>query len=207
MIEAYTGTPGSGKTYHVVYDMWNALKYGRPVISNIPLQLPTRFMGKKNYEWRNWHFEETYNITPSMLYEISHSIKEQRGFKRVPEDYILLVIDEAQLVFNCRDWQVHDRRAWLSFFQQHRKLGYHVILVTQMAHMLDKHMQGLLEYEIVHRKFSNYGWRGWMVSLMLLSPTLFSCMRVWACMRTRIDAKVLRYSRRIARLYDTTQTY
>ena len=40
MIEAYTGTPGSGKTYHAVYDMWEALKYGRPVISNIPLDLP-----------------------------------------------------------------------------------------------------------------------------------------------------------------------
>lgn len=207
MIEAYTGTPGSGKTYHAVYDIWNALKYGRPVVSNIPLDLPKKYLGKKDYEWKNWRFEETYNITPQKLYNISHNIQEQKGFKRVPEDYILLVIDEAQLVFNCRDWQAAGRQMWLSFFQQHRKLGYHVILVTQMSKMLDRHMQGLLEYEIVHRKFSNFGWRGWLVSLMMFSPTMFSAMRVWACMNTRIDAKVFRYSRRIARLYDTSRTY
>ena len=206
MIEAYTGTPGSGKTYHAVYDMWEALKYGRPVISNIPLDLPEKLLGKKR-EWRNWRFVEIYDIKPLMLYQLSESIREQKGFKRVPEDYILLVIDEAQLIFNCRDWQAQDRKEWLSFFQQHRKLGYHVVLITQMAQMLDKHAQGLLEYEIVHRKFSNYGWKGKLVSLVLLSPTMFSAMRVWACMKTRIDAKVFRYSRRIARLYDTAKTY
>ena len=205
MIEAYTGTPGSGKTYHAVYDMWEALKYGRPVISNIPLDLPEKLLGKKR-EWRNWRFVEIYDIKPFMLYQLSESIREQKGFKRVPEDYILLVIDEAQLIFNCRDWQAQDRKEWLSFFQQHRKLGYHVVLITQMAQMLDKHAQGLLEYEIVHRKFSNYGWKGKLVSLVLLSPTMFSAMRVWACMKTRIDAKVFRYSRRIARLYDTAKT-
>ena len=206
MIEAYTGTPGSGKTYHAVYDMWEALKYGRPVISNIPLDLPEKLLGKKR-EWRNWRFVEIYDIKPFMLYQLSESIREQKGFKRVPEDYILLVIDEAQLIFNCRDWQAQDRKEWLSFFQQHRKLGYHVVLITQMAQMLDKHAQGLLEYEIVHRKFSNFGWKGKLVSLVLLSPTMFSAMRVWACMKTRIDAKVFRYSRRIARLYDTAKTY
>lgn len=206
MIEAYTGTPGSGKTYHAVYDMWEALKYGRPVISNIPLDLPEKLLGKKR-DWKNWRFVEIYDIKPFMLYQLSESIREQKGFKRVPEDYILLVIDEAQLIFNCRDWQAQDRKEWLSFFQQHRKLGYHVVLITQMAQMLDKHAQGLLEYEIVHRKFSNFGWKGKLVSLVLLSPTMFSAMRVWACMKTRIDAKVFRYSRRIARLYDTAKTY
>ena len=206
MIEAYTGTPGSGKTYHAVYDMWEALKYGRPVISNIPLDLPEKLLGKKR-DWKNWRFVEIYDIKPFMLYQLSESIRDQKGFKRVPEDYILLVIDEAQLIFNCRDWQAQDRKEWLSFFQQHRKLGYHVVLITQMAQMLDKHAQGLLEYEIVHRKFSNFGWKGKLVSLVLLSPTMFSAMRVWACMKTRIDAKVFRYSRRIARLYDTAKTY
>lgn len=206
MIEAYTGTPGSGKTYHAVYDMWEALKYGRPVISNIPLDLPEKLLGKKR-DWKNWRLVETYDIKPFMLYQLSESIREQKGFKRVPEDYILLVIDEAQLVFNCRDWQAQDRKEWLSFFQQHRKLGYHVVLITQMAQMLDKHAQGLLEYEIVHRKFSNFGWKGKLLSLVLLSPTMFSAMRVWACMKTRIDAKVFRYSRRIAKLYDTAKTY
>ena len=80
MIEAYTGTPGSGKTYHAVYDMWEALKYGRPVISNIPLDLPEKLLGKKRV-WCNWRFVEIYDIKPFMLYQLSESIREQKPLR------------------------------------------------------------------------------------------------------------------------------
>lgn len=207
MIEAYTGTPGSGKSYHAVYDMVERIKWGHPVITNIPLNL-----GKiKEKRASCYVFKETFEMQDEnfilWLKEFSSELCEEKKLSRLPEDYIFLVIDEAQLIFNCRDWQDKNRKLWTSFFQLHRKYGYHVILITQMSKMLDKHIQGLLEYEIIHRKFSNFGLKGIFLSFLLLSPNLFACVRMWAAMRTRIDCKIIRYSNRIGKYYNTNTDF
>jgi len=201
LIVAYTGTPGSGKTYHAVLNLWERIKYGHNVIANIPLQLPEK---KKQLKYDFW---ETWEITPGKLIQYSNDLKQSRGWDRVPEDYIYLVIDEAQLIFNCRNWNDKDRKEWVSFFTQHRKLGYKVILICQMARMLDKQIYGLLEYEIIHRKFSNFGFKGMILSLVFLSPSCFVAVRVWSAMNERIDCEIFRFHKRIAKLYDTTRIY
>lgn len=210
MILAYTGTPGSGKSYHAVYDIWKRVQLGFPVVTNIPLEIPwKRSLLRKNEEKRKetYVFKETFDITPKFLEQFSERIRVQHGWKRVPEEYITLVIDEAQLVFNCRDWQVAGRAEWLRFFQLHRKLGYKIILITQIAKMLDSQLRGLMEYEIIHRKASNFGLKGMFLSVLFMTPTLILAVRVWAVMRERIDAQVFRYSRRIARMYDTARIF
>ena len=178
MILAYTGTPGAGKTFHAVNDIWERVKYRHNVITNIPMSFPK----KKNVSCETFTYKETWEITPQFLMDYSEELRKKRGWERVPEEYIYLVIDEAQLIFNCRNWNDKDRKEWVKFFTLHRKLGYHVILITQMSKMLDNQMRGLIEYEIIHRKFSNYGLQGTMLSLLMLSPTLFACVRVWAPM-------------------------
>lgn len=209
MIFAYTGTPGSGKTYHAVYDIWNRVKYGHPVITNIPMSFPrVRFPFRKNVSRETFYnFRETWEITPQYLMDFSNTLRDLRGWSRVPEDYIYLVIDEAQLIFNCRNWNDKDRKAWVSFFTLHRKLGYKIILITQMSKMLDNQIRGLLEYEIIHRKFSSFGVKGIALSLAMFSPTLFACVRIWSAMNERIDCELLRYSRSIAKMYDTAKLY
>ena len=209
MIEAYTGTPGSGKSFHAVKDIWERVKYGHPVVTNIPMSFPVKHFRKKKNVSRetNYCFRETYEIAPAFLQAFSESVRSEKGWIRVPEDYIYLVIDEAQLIFNCRNWGDRERKEWVKFFTLHRKLGYRVILITQMSKMLDNQIRGLLEYEIIHRKFSNFGLRGWAISLMLFSPTLFACVRVWSAMNERIDCEILRYNRRIAKMYDTARLY
>lgn len=210
MILAYTGTPGSGKSYHAVYDIWKRVQLGFPVVTNIPLEIPwKRSLLRKNEEKRKetYVFKETFDITPKFLEQFSERIRAQHEWKRVPEEYITLVIDEAQLVFNCRDWQVAGRAEWLRFFQLHRKLGYKIILITQIAKMLDSQLRGLMEYEIIHRKASNFGLKGMFLSVLFMTPTLILAVRVWAVMRERIDAQVFRYSRRIARMYDTARIF
>ena len=209
MIEAYTGTPGSGKSYHAVYDMMERIRYKHPVITNIPLNLGK--LEKKEWINETYIFKETSEINndnfTEFLKNFSNDLKDKMKWNRVPEDYIYLVIDEAQLIFNCRDWQAGNRREWTTFFQLHRKYGYHVILITQMSKMLDKHMQGLLEYECIHRKFSNFGLKGLLVSLLFFSPTMFASVRMWSAMREMIDCKIFRYSSRIAKCYNTTTDF
>lgn len=210
MILAYTGTPGSGKSYHAVVDIWKRVQLGYPVITNIPMEIPwKRTLLRKNEEKRKdvYVFKEVFEITPKFLEEFSEKLREAKGWKRVPEEYITLVIDEAQLIFNCRDWQVAGRSEWLRFFQLHRKLGYKIILITQICKMLDNQLRGLLEYEIIHRKASNFGIRGFLLSLAFGTFTLILAVRVWSVMRERIDCQVFRYSRRIARMYDTARIY
>lgn len=199
MIVSFTGTPGSGKSYHAVYYIYERLKYGHLVVTNILLD--TSLLTEK--EKQAYRYYDVHDITPKLLCQISQELKETKKWKRVPEDYITLVIDEAQLVFNCREWNKVGRDGWIEFFTQHRKLGYYVILVCQMQKMLDNQIRGILEYDIIHRKFSSYGLKGLIVSLCFLSLTMISCVRVWSPLNERIDAEYLRYSKRIGRLYDT----
>lgn len=209
MILAYTGTPGSGKSYHAAVDIWDRVRFGHPVITNIPMIFPTKHRTKRSIEKCNvsYNFRETWEITPKYLMDFSENLRKERGWKRVPEDYIYLVIDEAQLVFNCREWNAKGRQEWIKFFQLHRKLGYRVIMITQVCKMLDNQIRGLVEYEILHRKASNFGFKGCLVSAFFLSPSVFIAVRMWAVLRERVDAKIYRYSRKIAKMYDTNKVY
>lgn len=205
MIAVYTGTPGSGKSYHAASLMWDKLRLNHPVITNISLNLPEKYFGKV----KNWRYyqKEIWDITPAFLEEFSENFKKEKGWKRVPEDYIFLVIDEAQLIFNCRNWNDKDRKAWIAFFQLHRKLGYCVILITQMQKMLDAQIRGLVEYEHVHRKISNFGWKGFLLSLFLLSPKAFIDVTMWAVLREKVGVELFRFHKSIAMLYDTNRMF
>lgn len=209
MILAYTGTPGSGKSYHSAVDIWDRVRFGHPVITNIPMDFPIKHRSKKaQLKTSNaYHYKDMWEITPKYLMDFSEELRKERGWKRVPEDYIFIVIDEAQLIFNCRDWSAKGRMEWIKFFQLHRKLGYRVILITQVCKMLDNQMRGLVEYEILHRKASNFGIKGALISAFFLSPSVFIAVRMWAVLKERVDCKVYRYSRKIAKMYDTNKVY
>lgn len=57
------------------------------------------------------------------------------------EAQTLLVIDEAQSLFNPRDFNRKDRKDFNYFFSLHRKLGYSIILVTQNDRLLDRQIR------------------------------------------------------------------
>ena len=116
MLLAYTGTPGSGKSYHAVSEIWERVKYGHDVITNIPLNFPKPKLFHKVSRETFYNFRETWQITPQYLIDFSEKLREEKGWARVPEDYIYLVIDEAQLIFNCRNWNDKSRQEWVKFF-------------------------------------------------------------------------------------------
>ena len=72
------------------------------------------------------------------------------------EGQFLLVIDECQIMFNSREWNVKNRTEWCIFFQEHRKYGYNIILITQFNRLVDRQIRSLVEFEIVHRDISNF---------------------------------------------------
>ena len=201
MIFLYSGTPGSGKSLHAVSDMLQLDRKGWPIIANFKLNRdsirnPDRF----------FYFDNP-DLKPSALEGIASNYWRSLGV-RVREDSILLVIDECQLIFNARDWQKNS--AWISFFTQHRKLGFRVVLIAQDRGMIDKQIRSVLEYEYKHRKISNAGVFGVLSSIIVGSPFLYK--KELAQVRgagkgANLGFKVAHYGRRVYRAYDTFKTW
>lgn len=198
MIYLYSGTPGSGKSYHATFDIWQKLrrKDKNRVICNYQLSIPSQFPGHFDY-WDN----SEITIDKLMSYAAEH---HRRGI----EGQTLLVIDEAQCIFNSRDWnsgggKVHlalkksdSRMDWIKFFSQHRHLGYNIILVAQSDKMLDKQIRMLIEYDVKHLKINN----GFFAFLPF---TCFLAVEKWYGQQMKLSSQVLRYRKKIAHMYDS----
>ncbi|WP_320915769.1 zonular occludens toxin domain-containing protein, partial [Enterocloster bolteae] len=183
MIVLYSGTPGSGKSLDTSRTIYNWCRRGAPIICNFPVNVNNIKVRKK----KNFHYVPNSELDPDKLVEFSHEYFSGNNCK---ENSILLVIDEAQLLFNARDWSVKGRDRWNWFFTMHRHFGYFIILCAQFDRMLDRQVRGLIEYEYVHRKVNNMGWRGVLFGCLLLSPVgLFVKVKVWYPMKEKVSSE------------------
>lgn len=198
MISIYTGTPGSGKSLHVAKNIYSSLRSGKLTICNFEINLEK--VHKKKYKSLPFKYIDNLDLTPEKLINISKDYF--KGKKRVKEDSILLIIDECQLLFNSREWQKGNRRYWLSFFSQHRKYGYEIILVAQFDGMVDKQIRSLIEYEYKHRKASNFGLMGRIVSIITLGGQ-FCCIKLWYPLGEKIGSEFFKARKKYFRIYDT----
>lgn len=191
MIYLYTGSPGSGKSYHVAVDIYNRLtkhRYKR-VIANF--QINTSKIKKCKGEFI---YKDNSELTVKYLMEYAKK-KHKEGI----ENQTLLVIDEAQIKYNSREWQIKrdERMEWIEFFTQHRKLGYNIILITQFDRMIDRQIRSLVEYEVKHRKINNF-------KIGRIFPvTTFACITYWYGVNEKIDVEFLFYKRKYSRIYDS----
>lgn len=196
MILFYSGTPGSGKSLHTAQVLYWWIKSGKPAIGNFDINLDMIPSKKKKLYLYKWNDQ----LTPDFLIDYAKSYaKEHKGIK---EDSILLVIDECQLMFNARDWNAKGRSAWLEFFTLHRHLGYRIILIAQFDRMIDRQVRALIEYEYIHRKVSNFGTFGKIISLLSFGQ-LFVSVKVWYPMKEKVGSEFFRAKRLYYRLYDT----
>ena len=196
MIFLYSGTPGSGKSLHVAERLCHLLRAGRPTVCNFPINL-NRIPKKKR---DLFCYKSNLEITPDFLIEFS---REHFKGKKVKEGSIILVIDECQMMFNARNWDKSGRDEWNKFFQLHRHFGYNIILIAQFDRMIDRQIRSLIEYEYVHRKVSNFGLKGRLLSLMMLSTQMFVCVKMWYPLKEKVSSEFFRAKKRYYRLYDT----
>lgn len=194
MIYLYSGTPGSGKSLHTARVIYYSLKRGFPVIANFPINLDKIKCKKSEFIEK-----DNSDLTPDFLIEYA---KNYFHDKPVKEGSLLLVIDECQLMFNAREWNIKGRSDWLSFFTQHRKYGYDIILVAQFDRMIDRQIRALIEYEQIHRKVSNFGIKGKIFSLCA-GGNLFVSVKVWYPMKEKVGSEFFKAHKRYYSLYDT----
>ena len=197
MITLYSGTPGAGKSLHLASRLYNRIEHVRsPIIGNFQANFESIRKPKGAYLYM-----DNADLTPERLIWFSQNYGAYKG-RHVKEGEILLVIDECQLLFNSRDWGKGDRSAWLSFFTQHRKLGYEVILIAQFDRMIDRQIRSLIEYEWVHRKVSNFGTPGKIMSAFCLGR-LFVAVKVWYPLKEKVGSEFYTYRKKHAAIYDT----
>lgn len=198
MIYLYTGTPGSGKSFHAAKDIVRRLKRGGSLIANFPVNLQAIKKVKGNFIYKD-------NSEFTVDYLVKHA-KENHVIGK--ENQSLVVIDEAQVIFNCRDFARKDRFEWVKFYSQHRKLGYNVILIAQNDKMIDKQIRALVEYEVKHRKINNYGIAGILCSLTF--QTYFVAIEYWYGMKgkeSRLSASFFRYNKKYSQIYNSYELF
>ena len=174
------------------------IRAGRPCICNFALATDKI----KHSRTQDFHFVREDDLTPAYLIKFAQEHIKKTG--KVKEGSILLVIDECQRMFNARDWGQKGRQDWLSFFTLHRHLGYDIILIAQFDRMLDRQIRALIEYEYIHRKVSNFGWKGKLLSCLAFG-NLF--VKVWYPMKEKVGSEWFRAKKRYYGLYDTFATF
>lgn len=200
MIYFFTGKPGNGKSLHMAEIMYYAIKRGKNVIANFPIDDYFSFCGRNAYKYgwfiyepnKYWLNNAYKNKTDSYSYldglynfaKLCHK-KDKNG--RVIEGQTLLVLDECQELFNTRTWNRKDRLDWCSFFRQHRKLGYDVYLISQDDKVIDKQIRNILEYEIEHRCVNNYKFFGKVLGF-LCGGKLFVAIKRWYARKGKSDS-------------------
>lgn len=197
MITLYSGTPGAGKSLHLASRLYHWMQYkNAPIIGNFHCNFSAIKKQKGSFLYL-----DNSELTPERLLWFSKNYRDYVG-RRVREGEILLVIDEAQLLFNSREWVKSDRAEWCSFFTQHRKLGYEVVLVAQFDRMLDRQIRSLIEYEWIHRKVSNFGIQGKIMSLFC-GGRLFVAVKVWYPLKEKVGSEFFFYKKKFSDIYDT----
>lgn len=194
MIYLYSGTPGSGKSLHASSVIYYTLLGNHPVICTYAIN--TQYVKHSD----KFLYVSEEKLTPEFLMRYS---KEYFSDRPVREGAITLIIDEAQRLFNAREWDKANRSGWNKFFQLHRHFGYDIILIAQFDRMLDRQIRSLIEYEVVHRKVSNFGLKGKIISFFMLSPNLFVAVKMWYPMKEKIGGSFFRANKKFGRLYDT----
>lgn len=200
IITLYSGTPGSGKSYHAAKDIIKRFSRGGGLICNFPLAIPDNIKPADDLRVAYW---DNADITPQRL-----TAYAQKYHKIGVEGQTLVVIDEAQVIFNCREFSATDRKDWVKFFTQHRKLGFNMLLITQWDRMLDRQIRVLIENEVKHRKLNNYGFGGGLLQLLTFGSTWFIAIEYWyGGNKLLLSREIFRYSPKVSRIYDSYKMF
>jgi zona occludens toxin len=150
MIIIHEGVPGAGKSYDAVKKILAALKKGRTIYTNIDgLDRP------ECLEYISSYIGTTREDLADILFFIEKG--KIQNFWDYTAEGSLIVIDEAQLFFNSRDFSKQSNREFSDWASTHRHHGYDLILITQRAERIDTAVRSLAEFKYRYRKLSFFG--------------------------------------------------
>lgn len=192
MIRLFVGPPGTGKSYHALCEGLKYIYGGKYVVANFPV-----LFSKSKRDIRavgRWIYKDDINVN----YLVGLSM--DKGFYG-REGSCLLIVDEAGIMFNAREWQSRhkERMEWIKFFSQSRKLGYDVILVAQDERMIDRQIRNVHEWIVKHVSMHEY--------FRWLPIKVFGYVSYWAGgeFRGKVHFSILRKG--VAKRYDSMRMF
>lgn len=224
MISLYTGTPGSGKSYHMTYRIYNALRnHDINIICNYPINLDACALtgigwlkrclhdrygfefqeyNKQQLKGRFYYWDNAQITVENLLLFAKRN--HTRQVRHVDRPQTIVFLDEAGIIFNCRGYAETFRSTWTTFFAKHRHYNYEIVLGCQFDRQIDRQIRACVEYEWKHRKLSNFKLGGKLLALIARGE-LFLTFQSWYATRdkTGMGRDLLRFSQRVAALYDT----
>jgi hypothetical protein len=143
MIELYEGRLGGGKTYTAAVRMVDHVRRGGIVCTNVELIWPAfkQFIQDQyGLEAEDDQFISLHDEQVGLFHRFTPS-----GTAELP---VLVVIDEAHLTFNARDFAQTDKlyRETLTFLTQSRKVNTDVIFIAQSVLNMDKQFMRLVQF-------------------------------------------------------------
>ncbi|MGB9856351.1 MAG: zonular occludens toxin domain-containing protein [Caldisericum exile] len=140
MIYLYSGTPGTGKSYHSLLTALRWINRKKIVIANFPIKT----------DRENFIYKEVIDVKDLLEISMKYGLYKK-------ESSALLIVDEAGIIYNSRDFMQNMKRRndWIKFYSQHRKFGYDVVLVAQDDRMIDRQIRNMIEVEIKHLTILN----------------------------------------------------
>jgi len=219
MITIFTGTGGSGKSLDaadIIYKHLTMTKIN--VIANFPIDRDIlkygyreskkmkedeNYIPKKVKNYGRFYYVDNRFMCAKFLYKFALLLHKPRE-----ESQTLVVIDEAQndKLFGNRAWNNSDRQDWCHFFETHRHYGYDFILIAPSIKLIDKAIQYDIEYEDIHRKLANYGFRGRLVQFFS-GGCQFAAIRVWRAINQRESSRLYRFSQMFDSFYDSFRNF
>lgn len=123
-VYAITGKLGSGKSLVSVGRIFDYLRQGKPVASNLNLDLLKLFNPRCKFN---------YVRLPDFP-----TVRDFHAIGKGTESYDeknngLIVLDECGVFFNSRDWQTAERQDVIKWLLHSRKLGWDVLLIVQVT--------------------------------------------------------------------------
>lgn len=201
MICLYTGTIGSGKSYHALEKIIEYLNKGKYVVANFPLNF-SEGMVRKGYADRFMYVPDDFLMGVEGIAFLFKLQKEQQFYDKYGEGACLVVIDESGNYFPPEDNGKYSNRMWKLFFTQSRKMGYDFILVCQDdLSQINKTIRKCVEYKIVHRKANS------IFPFKLLPFTVFIYVTFWAQQKQRLTSETSIYVKRFGELYNTAMMF
>lgn len=137
-----TGRLGTGKSLQAVGKIQDYLLEGRVVAANFDLNLE-KLVGHNKKETKCFRLPD--QPTPEDIKSVGLG-----SLRRGEENHGLLVLDEAALFLNTRDFSNKDRKDFINFIVHLRKMRWDVMILIQHLDILDKQIRNILGELIVY---------------------------------------------------------
>lgn len=168
MIEIFEGRIGGGKTYSAVERMAQYVSNGGACWTNVEINLE----GFRALCWKRYGWE----VQPGQMNVLSDeqmAVFHRHSPSGVPGKPSLVVVDEAHLWFNSRDW-CHTSKELLTFLTQSRKVHTDVIFISQSVNNIDKQFMRLVQWVWTFRDLSTWKPKG-LFGIRWPLPQILQC--------------------------------